>query len=56
MEHPGDSRATHFLIQKVAIDVQCGSAALLMVTIPFLQSLLLCPQFEQGPPFPYRRG
>ena len=30
----GDNRATQFLIQKIAIDVQCGNAASVMAMIP----------------------
>ena len=34
MEESGDNRATQFLIQKVAINVQRGNAASVMATIP----------------------
>ena len=34
MEQSGDNLATQFLIQKVAIDVQCGNSALVMEKIP----------------------
>ena len=37
MEQSGDNRATQFLIQKVAIDVQRGNAASVMATIPSSQ-------------------
>ena len=37
MEQSGDNRATQFLIQKVAIDVQCDNAASVMTTIPSSQ-------------------
>ena len=37
MEQSGDNRATQFLIQKVAIDVQRGNAASVIVTIPSSQ-------------------
>ena len=37
MEQSGDNRATRFLVQKVAIDVQCGNAASVMATIPSSQ-------------------
>jgi len=36
MGHTGDNRATQFLIQKIAIDVQRGKAASVMATIPGL--------------------
>jgi len=34
MGQTGDNRAAQFLIQKIAIDVQRGNAASVMVTIP----------------------
>jgi len=37
MEQSGDNRATQFLIQKVAIDVQRGNAASVMATISSTQ-------------------
>ena len=37
MEQSGDNRATQFLIQKVAIDVQHGNAASVMAMIPSTQ-------------------
>ena len=37
MEQSGDNRATQFLIQKVAIDVQRGNAVSVMTTIPSSQ-------------------
>ena len=37
MEQSGDNRASQFLIQKVAIDVQHGNAASVMTTIPSSQ-------------------
>ena len=37
MEQSGDNRATQFLIQKVAIEVQHGNAASVMATIPSSQ-------------------
>ena len=37
MEQSGDNRATQFLIQNVAIDVQRGNAASVMATIPSSQ-------------------
>ena len=43
MEQSGDNKATQFLIQKVAIDVQCGNAAF---HLRIGQSLPLCPLFE----------
>ena len=36
-DQSGDNRATQFLIQKVAIDVQRGNAASVMATIPSSQ-------------------
>ena len=39
MEQSGDNRATQFLIQKVAINVQHGNAASVMTTIPSMQDL-----------------
>ena len=56
MEQSGDNRATQFLIQKVAIDVQRGNAASVMATIPSSQdwqSLPLCPLFEREDLFLY---
>ena len=41
MEQSGDNRATQFLIQKVAIDVQRDNAVSVMATIPSLLLLLL---------------
>ena len=47
MEQPGDNRATQFLIQKVAIDVQRGNATYVMAKIPSFQDWLpLCPLFK----------
>ena len=37
MEQSGDNSGTQFLIQKIAIDVQCGNAASVMATIPSIQ-------------------
>ena len=37
MEQTKDNRALQFLIQKIAIDVQRGNAASVMVTIPSSQ-------------------
>ena len=37
MEQSGDNRALQFLIQRIAIDVQGGNAASVMVTIPSSQ-------------------
>ena len=37
MEQSGDNRASQFLIQKIAIDVQRGNAASVMATIPSSQ-------------------
>jgi len=37
MEQTEDNRALQFLIQKIAIDVQRGNAASVMVTIPSSQ-------------------
>jgi len=37
MEQTGDNRASQFLIQKIAIDVQQGNAASVMATIPSSQ-------------------
>ena len=34
MEQSNDNRATQFLIQKVAINVQCGNTASVMATVP----------------------
>ena len=34
MEQSGNNRATHFLIQKIAFDVQHGNVASVMATIP----------------------
>ena len=42
MEQSGDNRATQFLIQKVAIDVQRGNAASVMATIPSSQDWAVC--------------
>ena len=42
MEQSGDNRATQFLIQKVANDVQRGNAASVMATIPSSQDWEVC--------------
>ena len=46
MEETEDNRALQFLIQKIAIDVQRGNAASVMVTIPSSQRLFLYPRYD----------